>query len=275
MEAKELFRPLASLSVQAQVAPTLSVAALYFLEWQSFVYPEGATFLGGADFAFDGPDGLFQAVGGTPVFLKNDGASEPREVGDWGVALRWSPEGLDGTLGLYYRRYTDKVAAVLVSENPSGEGPMSPEVSSPSLYRQYYGEDVDLVGLGLAKQLLGASVGAEVSYRRHTPLLAQQLGLVAPPPSLPEEVLFPNGLPRLEGNSYQARGDTVHAVLRPPTTRRTCAPRGSAPGSGSAASAPSSGRSSPASSCLVSGRTRSCSGRRACRRRSRRSRCSP
>jgi hypothetical protein len=213
VEAKELFRPLASVSAQAQLAPTLSIAGQYFLEWQSFVYPEGATFLGGADFAFNGPDGVFRVVGGNPAFLKNDGVSAPREMGEWGVALRWSPEGLDGTLGLYYRRYTDKFAAVLLSDNPGGVGPLSPGMSSPFLYRQYYGEGVDLFGLSLAKQLLGTSVGAEVSYRHDTPLLAQTLGFVVPPAPPLASVLFPNGLPRLEGNTFQARGDTLHGVL--------------------------------------------------------------
>ena len=45
---------------------------------------------------------------------------------------------------------------------------------SPYQYRQYYGEDVDLFGLSLAKQLLGVSVGAEVSfsYRRYQVFLS-------------------------------------------------------------------------------------------------------
>lgn len=213
IEAKELFRPLASVSLQAQLSPTLSLAGQVFLEWQSYVYPEGGTFLGAADFAFNGPDGMFRVIGGNPAFLVNDGASRPREMGDFGLALRWAPEGLDGTFGLYYRRYTDKVAAVLLVDNPGGVGPLSPGVSSPFRYRQYYGEDVDLVGASLAKQVLGTSLGAEVSYRLDAPLAAQSLGFaVAPSPPL-ASVLFPNGLPRLLGNTYQARGDTLHAVL--------------------------------------------------------------
>jgi hypothetical protein len=206
VEAKELFRPLASVSAQAQLAPTLSLAAQVFLEWQSYLYPEGGTFLGAGDFAFNGPDGVFRRLGDAPAFLVNAGVSEPRERGDLGVALRWSPGWLDGTVGLYLRRYTDKLAAVLLTANPGGAGPLSPEIPSPLQYRQYYAEDVDLVGVSLAKQVLGVSVGAEASFRRDTPLLAQSLGLAVPPaPSL--------ATPALVGNSYQARGDTLHGVL--------------------------------------------------------------
>jgi hypothetical protein len=211
IEAKELFRPLASVSAQAQLTPALSVAAQLFLEWESYLYSEGATFLGGADFAYNGPDGVFRP-GSTPAFLKNAGVSRPRDFGDFGVAVRWGPEWLDGTLGLYYRRFTDRVAALLLTDNPGGVGPLSPALNSPFQYHQYYGEDVDLVGLSLAKNVLGVSLGAELSFRHDQPLLAQSLGFaVAPaPPLLP--VLFPHGVPRLLGNTYQARGDTLHAL---------------------------------------------------------------
>ena len=211
IEAKELFRPVANVSAQAQLTPALSLAAQLFLEWESYVYSEGGTFLGGADFAYNGPDGVFRP-GATPAFLKNAGVREPRNFGDFGVAVRWGPEWLDGTLGVYYRRFTDRVAALLLTDNPGGVGPLSPALAAPFQYRQYYGEKVDLVGLSLAKNVFGTSLGVEVSFRHDQPLLAQSLGFaVAPaPPLLP--VLFPHGAPRLVGNSYQARGDTLHAL---------------------------------------------------------------
>jgi hypothetical protein len=56
VEAKELFRPLNQISGQAAVTDTLTIAGQYFLEWESFRYPEGGTYLGPVDFAFDGPD---------------------------------------------------------------------------------------------------------------------------------------------------------------------------------------------------------------------------
>jgi hypothetical protein len=214
VETKELFRPLTSLSGQAQVTPTLSVAAQVFLEWQPYLYPEGGTYLGGSDAAFSGPDGLYRPPpppGGT--YVKNGGISWPSDLGEWGVAVRWRPDVLDTTLGLYYRRLTDKFAAVLVTANPGGQGPLSPAVPSPLQTRQFYGEGVDLVGVSAARQLLGVSLGAEASFRHDMPLLAQSPGFaVAPAPAL-APVLFPSGAPRLVGNTYQARGDTLHALV--------------------------------------------------------------
>ncbi len=202
-EAKELFRPLANVSAQAQLTSTLSLAAQLFLEWQSFLYPEGGTFLGAGDATFNGPDrgGVPNPLGGPPYLVPNAGVSWPRDLGEWGVAARWRATWLDGTLGLYYRRYTDKFAAVLVTTAPRLE------------YRQYYAEDVDLVGVSLARQLLGASVGAELSFRHDTPLAAQSLGWAQAPAVSLAPLLFPHGAPALSGNSYQARGDTLHALV--------------------------------------------------------------
>ncbi len=55
-EAKELFRPLNQVSATAQVTDTLSFAGQYLLSWESDRYPEGGTYLGPVDFAFNGPE---------------------------------------------------------------------------------------------------------------------------------------------------------------------------------------------------------------------------
>jgi hypothetical protein len=202
-EAKELFRPLASASAQAQLTPSLSVAGQVFLEWEPYLFSEGGTFLGGADATFSGPDGFSPPTPGAPtVFMKNGGEREPREAGEFGAAVRWIPDVLDATLGLYYRRFSDKVPAVLFTANPGRVGPLSPEMDAPLEYRQYYGEGVDLVGVSFAKTLLGASVGAELSWRHDQPLLAQSLGFTVPPPGVAADVLFPHGPPRLVDNTY-------------------------------------------------------------------------
>jgi hypothetical protein len=186
-EAKELFRPLNQLSAQAQVTDTLSLAMQYMFEWESFRYPEGGTYLGPVDFAFRGPDRQFlsPALG----FASNGGELEPDQRGDWGLSARWSPEWLDGTLGLYYRNFTDKLPQVLLTQVGAGT----------SRYNLVYADDVDLFGLSLGKNVGGVSVGAEVSYRKNTPLSSQVLGVA---PGLPEK-----------GETKGARGDTWHGLV--------------------------------------------------------------
>lgn len=211
-EAKELYRPLNQVSANLQLTPSLSLAGQYLLQWEPYLYPEGATFAGPADFAFNGALGQFANLGGRSFFFKNGGPSDPN-THDWGTALRYAPESLDGTtFGLYYRRYADKLAGVLLVPNPGGQGPLSPDLNSPLQYRQFYAEGVDLVGASVSQQVVGVSTALEANYRHDTPLASQPLGLTVPPAPALAQVLFPHGAPQLVGNSYQARGDTAHVV---------------------------------------------------------------
>jgi len=211
VEAKELYRPLNSVSGTIQPTTELSLGAQYFLDWESSRYPEGGTFLGPGDLAFDGPQQQFTALGLIPRTAVN----EPNKRGDFGLSARWSPEALDATLGFFYRNYTDKINAVFATggATPSKTDPLGLQ------YGQFYAENIDLFGISLSKNIGGVSVGADFAYRKNTPLLAQTLGLtpsalVGPLAGL-KPFLFPNGASNvtLNDNSYQARGDTFHLVV--------------------------------------------------------------
>ena len=188
VEAKELFRPLNQFSVQSQVSDTVSLAAQYLFEWESFRYPEGGTYLGPVDFAFNGPDRQFlsPALG----FATRGSAAEPNQSGEWGLAARWSPARLDGTLGAYYRNFADKLPQTFITQAP----PLG-----PARYNLIYADNIDLFGVSFAKNIGGVSVGAELSYRKNTPLNSQVLGV-----SL--------GLPA-EGETKGPRGDTYHGFV--------------------------------------------------------------
>jgi hypothetical protein len=188
VEAKELFRPLNQLSVQAQLTDSVSVAAQYMLEWEPFRYPEGGTYLGPVDFAFNGPDRQFlsRALG----FAARGEAVEPKQRGEFGLSARWSPKALDGTLGFYYREFADKLPQTFITQ--------APPLGAPR-YNLVYADNIKLFGLSLSKNIGGVSVGAEVSTRRNTPLTSQVLGLA---PGLPAR-----------GETQGPRGDTWHAVL--------------------------------------------------------------
>ena len=188
VEAKELFRPLNQLSAQAQLTETLSVSAQYLLEWESFRYPEGGTYLGPVDFAFNGPDRQFLPNPGLG-FASRGTAAEPRQRGEFGLSARWSPEALDGTVGVYYRNFADKLPQSLLTQVGAGT----------SRYNLVYADRIDLLGVSLAKSIAGVSVGAELSMRRNTPLNSQVLG-VSP------------GLPA-QGETNGPRGDTLHGVV--------------------------------------------------------------
>ena len=212
VEAKELFRPLESLSAKIQVTNELSLATQYFFDWEASRIPEGGTFLGPLDMLFKGPQRQITAVG----LLPQRTVQSPDKSGDFGLSARWSPEALDATLGFYYRNYTDKLPGVHITRNAA----LSPVGNPLRLqYGQYYGEDIDLYGISLSKSIAGVSVGAELSYRKNSPLSGQLLGftpgaMVGPLAGL-TTFLFPRGAAAvtLKDNSYQARGNTTHLVM--------------------------------------------------------------
>jgi hypothetical protein len=188
-EAKELFRPLGQVSAQSQVTDTVSVAGQYFWQWEEFRYPEGGTYTGPVDFVFNGPQRQFlsNALG----FATNGNPLEPSQSGDWGLSTRWSPDWLDGTLGFYYRNYSDKLPQTLLTQVGANR----------SIYNLIYKDDIDLWGISLAKNIGGVSLGAELSYRHNTPLNAQVLGNAAA------------AGPIARGTTPGPVGDTYHGVV--------------------------------------------------------------
>jgi hypothetical protein len=157
----------------------------YFLQWESNRYPEAGSYMAPYDYLFNGGVGSQQyyAFG-----LTRGNDITPRQIGDWGLGARWSPEALNGTtFGFYYRNFSDKM--------PQAHA----DVDTGQL-RFAYADNIDLYGISFSRQILGVSVGGEFSYRRNMPLLNQ--GAAVRTVDLP-------GI----GQTKTARGDTLHAVL--------------------------------------------------------------
>ncbi len=192
VELKEIFRPLTQASVQVQPLQSLSIAGQYFMQWESVRFPEAGTYLGFADPYLHGGESLI--VGPGMRLLRGDDLT-PRQARDWGVSARWSPEWLSGTVGIYYRNFSDRLPQLLIDATHAG-------ATTLPQYRFAYADGIDLYGVSFAKQILGVSVGAEGSYRRNMPLL-----------SVPATVGIPGAPVPANGETAGARGDTVHALV--------------------------------------------------------------
>jgi len=188
-EAKELFMPLKQISVAVQLTHDLALEGQYLLDWKPFRLVPGGTYFASAD----GARSDF-AAGTLP---NGDDIAPDKRRGNWGVNLRWSPAWLESTLGVYYRRFDERLPWSFTQLDGA----------TPQAVRLAYARGTELYGLSLTKNLFSTSFGAEVSYRRNTALNAQA-GYV------------------VQGASYAAaegpRGDTVHALvntvyLLPPT----------------------------------------------------------
>ena len=183
--AKELFRPLNNIAITANPTSTVTVMAQYFLEWEPNRYPEAGSYMAPYDYLFNGGIGSQQYYG---FGLTRGKDIKPKDAGDWGVGLRWSPEAMNGTtFGFYYRKLSDMM-------------PQAHADIDTGQLRFAYADNIDLYGVSYSQQLLGVSVGAEMSYRKNMPLLNQ--GAAVSTVDLPSR-----------GDVRTARGDTLHAVL--------------------------------------------------------------
>ena len=182
VEAKEVFKPLLQLSVTAQLSDELTLAGQYYFGWKPSAFPDGGTYFGVLDALTQGGGtyvvnsaqamAISGALGGTPVvavpFIPS--YKDPKETGDWGVMARWSPAWLNGTAGLYVRKYTDKLPQIVLGGLQAA--PLALGVPVPaSLGLSYQEKRVTLVGASFSKLIEGVSVSAEIARRIDTPLL--------------------------------------------------------------------------------------------------------
>jgi len=201
-EAKELFLPLKQISTQIQLSSDLSLAAQYLLDWKPFRLVPGGTYFAGSDGArsdLGAPPAIFPLGGGIP---NGDDFGPDKERGDWGVSLRWSPWWLNGTAGLYYRKFDEKLPW---SFTQVGIAQVAPGVFAglPNAIRLGYARDTELYGLSLAQTLGTVSVAAELSYRKDTALNSVNGFTV-----LPANNVAPT-YSEIEG----ARGNSIHALV--------------------------------------------------------------
>lgn len=200
VELKELFRPRNQVSVQIQPSPELTVSGQYFLEWEANRFAQPGTYMSFADVV--GNEGSESLFAGPPFHPRafNGGDIKPRQNGDWGIAARWNPSWLDGTLGLYYRTTSD-VFGQAHAKQEFVTGPTGANIAVPINYHWVYASDINIYGISLAKQVAGISVGSELSYRTNMPLLSD--GAAIPP----------GGILPSRGDTLGARGETWHALV--------------------------------------------------------------
>lgn len=202
VEAKELFRPRNAFSVQAVLSPEISIAAQKFFDWEPNRLPNPGTYLGFHDALGVGAES-FLAAPGAPLTRGDDIVGSKNK--DWGMNLRYGPEWLGGTMGFYYRNYTDMLQIPIAQPGKTfigsavlgalGNPALCPLpaylagacdvalpppfrstamlVGAPAGFGNFYHAfpgDIDLYGFSLGKTIAGVSTGFELSYRKNTPL---------------------------------------------------------------------------------------------------------
>jgi hypothetical protein len=206
-QAKELFLPRPQISITAQVTPELALSGQYFLAFERNRLPEGGTFLGPADFLFQGPSNYFAgtvpsamlglpAGGFVPINVPAGAANVPSNLNNnFGVKLAWTPAFLNGGMGLYYRRFDETQPWAPLVDFGGGV---------PTNYHLSYNRGVQLYGFSLDTTIGNVGAGFEVSYRHNTALNS------TPNPLVPSE---PSGA---KGNTLNVIANAIVPLSRSP-----------------------------------------------------------
>lgn len=251
-EAKEFIRPRGGLTIQAQPTHELSLAAQWFYNWQAVRSPESGSYLAGSDpvtFGGDslisGPNPFAAVIPGAPAALRLWNAQavpksrNSASLGDFGISARWSPQWLDGTLGFYGRNTTDILPQLMVTPGVAtlpaatctaiGGTVLAPttclvnpkattvadlqKYGKAGTYQTAYGNNIQLYGLSLSKNLAGVSVGSELSYRQNMPLVSDAVSVVpaALVPGIPGAIAT-TAVPD-NYDTPAARGNTWHGLI--------------------------------------------------------------
>ena len=178
---KELSLPTGQVAASAQLTDRLQLSTYYSFEWAPDRYPEGGTYFGGSDAIEFGPP-VSTYINGMPIYNVKGAQGQ---IGDIGVETKYRLEKFSSTVELTYRRFSYKTPW-FDQFNPNN-----------FTTEDIYANKVQLLGLGVNSQIAGTAVGAEVSYRRNTPLASGGSGA--------------------EGSLEGARGDTLHALFNTTT----------------------------------------------------------
>ncbi|MNH80085.1 hypothetical protein D3C73_324170 [compost metagenome] len=196
-EVKEGLIPVNMFYMSQNFTENFSAEAFYQLQWESTVVDNCGTFFGTDAVAKGCNDRLVasgldlapgvakntggaaavagtaaQGGGGDDAYIPRTKDNDPRDSGQFGVALRWFvPEFNDTEFGLYALNYHSRNPYLSALRTTGAGTPASSlNVVRNTRYFVDYPEDIRLYGLSFQTNLGGTSLGGEVSFRPNMPL---------------------------------------------------------------------------------------------------------
>jgi hypothetical protein len=146
-ELKEIFLPQNTLYASLGLPANFTVEAMYALEWTRSPLPPCGTFFSPSDALSDGcayalasgeeytnADGSIRSTGATPVVIPRGPGQLPRQLGQWGAALRYFADWLnDGTdMGAYFVNFHSTLPIGTFTANKNQlPSPVGDDLGSP------------------------------------------------------------------------------------------------------------------------------------------------
>lgn len=177
-EIKEGLIPVNMFYMSQGLSENLSVELFYQLEWDQTVLDNCGTFFASADFVADGcTQGLsvsgsdFNRDDPSYIYVPRRGDNDARDLGQYGVALRWFAEELNSTeFGLYAMKYHSRTPFTSMYTTTANPLTAAAFGAADTGYRVEYPEDIQLYGLSFQTNAGSASLAGELSYRPNQPL---------------------------------------------------------------------------------------------------------
>lgn len=157
---KEVLLPVEQASGSLQLAEGVSLGAYYQFKWRPSKIPGVGSYFSNQDYVGTGTVNFGLDPNGNPILLTYDKSKDltPRDSGQGGLQLRFSPTGSDFEFGVYAAQYHDKTPAVPVFDFVNGNVHLA------------YAEDVRTVGASVTSSVGQLNWAVEGSLRWNAPL---------------------------------------------------------------------------------------------------------
>lgn len=157
---KEVLLPVEQVSGSLQVAEGVSLGAYVQAKWRPSKIPGVGSYFSNQDYVGTGIVNFGVDANGAPIVLAYDPSRDlkPKNSGQFGLQLRWSPAGSEYEFGFYAAQYHDKTPAVPVFDFVNGNVHLA------------YAENVRTVGASVTSSIGQLNWALEGSLRSNAPL---------------------------------------------------------------------------------------------------------
>ncbi|MGM9486677.1 DUF1302 domain-containing protein [Ideonella sp. YS5] len=157
---KEVLLPVEQASGSLQIAEGVSVGAYYQFKWRPSKIPGVGSYFSNQDYVGTGTVNFGLDPNGNPILLTYDKSKdlEPKDSGQGGLQVRWSPTGSDYEFGFYAAQYHDKTPAAPVFDFVNGNVHLA------------YAENIRTIGASVTSSVGQLNWAVEGSLRWNAPL---------------------------------------------------------------------------------------------------------
>lgn len=182
-EIKEGLLPVNMVYTNLGLTDNTTLELFYQLEWEKTEIDACGTYFSTNDFAADGCNYVTirgasltdQQAFNANLFASRKADDEPKDDGQYGVAMRWYSDALDTEFGFYHMNYHSRLPLINVvksqrSQLPGGNVFVPGQEEFNPAYLIAFPEDIKLYGVSFAGNAGSLSLSGELSYRENLPV---------------------------------------------------------------------------------------------------------